>query len=153
MTQATAHNATYLQLVPLFQRAEKDHAELFAAVAATGYDTPALLKPFVVQYVAATYGYVPHASRKGGELTFVKDSKGHNTTRYILDRIFSRVNPHCESPSKKEEDVKVPKALVASLREMLGEYDAKQIRAALSIIAQADKAAEAAKKAAEKIAS
>jgi hypothetical protein len=139
----------------MFDSIEGDAAKYFMAAAAQGLDTPTLLKPYVVQYVATKFGYPAHESRNGGVLTFVKDSKGHNTTRWYLDKVFGRgLAAHTETPSKKAAPaVKIPKALVASLREVLGEFDAKQIRAALTLIEAADKAAEKAAKAAEKLGS
>lgn len=136
----------YAALKPTMARVEFDAASYYTEFVAQGIDTPTLAKPYVVQYVAETFGYDPHESRKGGALTFVKDSKGHNTTRWYLDRIFGRgLCAHTETPARKEETVKVPAALKASMKSLFDGYTFKQLE-------QAFKDAKAAKQAAIKIA-
>lgn len=140
--------ATYTALVPMFNRIEGDAAEYFMAAAALGLDTPTLLKPYVVQYVATKFGYPAHESRNGGALTFEKDSKGHNTTRWYLDKVFGRgLAAHTATPSKKAEVVAVPAALKASMKALFDGYSFEQLEAAYKAAKVAKRAAITAAKA------
>ena len=73
--------ATASKVFAQIESASDTWAETLASAGIVGAD----IKPYAVAYVAEQSGVQPHASRKGGALTFTKDSKEHNRVRYLVD--------------------------------------------------------------------
>ena len=55
-------------------------ADALASAGIVGGD----IRPFAVAYVAEKSGVAPHPSRKGGALTFKKDSKEDSRVKYLV---------------------------------------------------------------------
>ncbi len=76
---AKAHAAAS-QVFNEIETASDKWAETLASAGIVGAD----IRPFAVAYVAEKSGVAPHASRKGGELTFTKDTKEYSRVKYLV---------------------------------------------------------------------
>ena len=82
--QFIANNANaYATASKVFAQIEAqsdDWADKLASAGIVGAD----IRPFAVAYVAEQSGIAPHASRKGGELIFTKDTTEANRVKYLV---------------------------------------------------------------------
>jgi hypothetical protein len=77
---AKAH-AVASQVFNEIETASDKWAETLASAGIVGAD----IRPFAVAYVAEKSGVVPHPSRKGGALTFTKDTTEYSRVKYLVD--------------------------------------------------------------------
>lgn len=80
-TNAKAYAAAS-QVFKEIENASDKWAETLASAGIVGAD----VKPFAVAYVASQEGAAqPHPSRKGGALTFTKNTTEHSRVKYLVD--------------------------------------------------------------------
>ena len=79
--QATA---AYLAAAKVFAQIEAQSDAWADALASAGIVGPDI-RVFAVAYVAEKSGVKPYPSRKGGALTFEKDTPEYNRVRYLVD--------------------------------------------------------------------
>lgn len=76
---ATAY-ATAAKVFKEIESASDTWADTLASAGIVGAD----IQPFAVAYVAQQSGVKPYPSRKGGALTFKKDSTEHSRVKYLV---------------------------------------------------------------------
>lgn len=91
-------------------------ADALASAGITGPD----IRVFAVAYVAEQSGVSPYESRKGGALTFKKDSKEHNRVRYLVDVATGAAQVKAAKRSSGKVDA-VAKLLAAYAKLSAGE--------------------------------
>ena len=78
------NTAAYTAASKVFAQIEAQSDAWAEALASAGIVGPDI-RVFAVAYVAEKSGVKPYPSRKGGGLTFEKDSPEHNRVRYLVD--------------------------------------------------------------------
>ena len=80
----TANSTAFAAASKVFAQIESQSDAWADALASAGIVGPDI-RVFAVAYVAEKSGVQPYPSRKGGGLTFEKDSPEHNRVRYLVD--------------------------------------------------------------------
>lgn len=103
-----ANTAAYNTAAKVFRDIEKASdtwADTLASAGIVGSD----IRPFAVAYVAQQTGTKPYPSRKGGALTFTKDSTEDSRVKYLVSvatgAAQAKATKRKESHGKKENDV------------------------------------------------
>lgn len=79
----TANTTAFAAASKVFAQIESQSDQWADALASAGIVGPDI-RVFAVAYVAEKSGVQPHPSRKGGALTFKKDSKEDNRVKYLV---------------------------------------------------------------------
>ena len=79
----TANSTAFAVASKVFAQIESQSDAWADALASAGIVGPDI-RVFAVAYVAEKSGVQPHPSRKGGALTFKKDSKEDNRVKYLV---------------------------------------------------------------------
>ena len=87
-------------------------AEALASAGIVGPD----VRVFAVAYVAEKSGVKPYPSRKGGALTFEKDTPEHNRVRYLVDVATGAAAVKAEKRSSGKTDIVA--TLLASYKKL-----------------------------------
>ena len=110
--QATA---AYIAAAKVFAQIEAQSDAWADALASAGIIGPDI-RVFAVAYVAEKSGVKPYPSRKGGALTFEKDTPEYNRVRYLVDVATGAAAVKAEKRSSGKSD---PVALLLASYEKL----------------------------------
>lgn len=101
--KAIQATAAYTAAAKVFAQIEAQSDAWADALASAGIVGPDI-RVFAVAYVAEKSGVKPYPSRKGGALTFEKDSPEYNRVRYLVDVATGAAAAKAEKRSSGKTD-------------------------------------------------